>query len=109
MDNILICTVNCDPDGGLNLVEVLTELGRMGICSLLVEGGAAVHGSFLRQGLVDRVLLFMAPLFAGSNGTPLVTGFPVEARAEALKLRDVRYSRCGDDMLIQGDLFKAFF
>ncbi len=109
MENVLICGVNCDADGGLNLVEVLAELGRMGICSLLVEGGAAVHGSFLRQGLVDRVFLFMAPLFAGSNGTPLVSGFSVGERAEALTLRDVRYSRCGDDMLIQGDLFKAFF
>lgn len=108
MENVFVHTVDCDEDGGLHLSTVLADLGKMGICSLLVEGGATVHGSFLRKGLVDRVLLFMAPLFAGSSGTPLVSGLPIEERAQAPVLKNVRYSRCGNDMLIQGDLFEHF-
>ncbi len=108
MENVLVHTVECDQDGGLDLAAVLADLGKMGICSLLVEGGASVHGSFLKKGLVDRVFLFMAPLFAGSSGTPLVSGFPVEDRAQALSLKNVLYRRCGNDLLVQGDLFEPF-
>jgi len=108
MENVLIRSVDCDEDGGLDLVAVLADLGKMGICSLLVEGGATVHGSFLRKGLVDRVFLFMAPLFAGSRGTPLVSGLPIADRSEALTLRNVHYRRCGNDILVQGDLFQPF-
>ncbi len=108
MENVLVHTVDCDKDGGLDLSAVLADLGKMGICSLLVEGGASVHGSFLKKGLVDRVFLFMAPLFAGSSGTPLVSGFPVEDREQALSLKNVLYRRCGNDLLVQGDLFEPF-
>lgn len=108
MANVSVYTVDSDADGGLNLRTVLADLGKMGVCSLLVEGGAAIHGSFLRGGLVDRVLIFLAPLFAGSSGTPLLSGLPIEERGQSLQLKDVRYRRCGNDMLIQGDLFEPF-
>lgn len=108
MENVLVRCVDCDEDGRLDLVSVLATLGRMEICSLLVEGGAAVHGNFLRKGLVDRVMLFMAPLFAGSRGTPLVSDFPIADRLAAKSLTNVHYRRCGNDILIQGDLFKPF-
>ncbi len=90
---------------GLDLNEVLDQLGAMGVCSLLVEGGAAVHGSFLRQSLVDRVMLFVAPLFAGCSGTPLLKGFTVAERSDAPRLANVIYEQCGADLLIQGDFF----
>jgi diaminohydroxyphosphoribosylaminopyrimidine deaminase / 5-amino-6-(5-phosphoribosylamino)uracil reductase len=108
MKNVFIHRVDCDEDGGLDLVAVLADLGKMGICSLLVEGGATIHGSFLRNGLVDRVFLFIAPLFAGSSGTSLVSGLPVAGRSQALNLRNVHYSRCGNDMVVQGDLYEPF-
>ncbi len=109
MDNVFVYVVACDQDGGLALREVLAELGKRGICSLLVEGGAAVHGSFLKKGLVDRVFLFVAPLFAGSGGSPLVSDFPVKSREQALKLKNIHYRRCGSDLLIQGDLFDSAY
>ena len=93
-----------DGDAGLNLEAVLQELGRVGLCSVLVEGGAGVHGSFLRRSLVDRVMLFQAPIFAGSAGTPLLEGFSVRDQGSALRLKNMHYRRCGQDILIQGDL-----
>lgn len=91
-------------DGGLDLGEVLDTLGGLGICSILVEGGARVHGSFLREYLVDRVMLFVAPLFAGSSGNPLIDGFSVDGFDSAPRLKRVCYIPCGEDLLIQGDL-----
>ncbi len=75
------------------------------MCSILVEGGGKIHSSFLRNGLVDRVVLFMAPIFAGTSGTSLLSDFPVAGRAQAPELKRVTYTRCGDDIIIQGDLF----
>ena len=104
MKGVIVQTVSHDAKEKLDLVEILKHLGEMGICSLLVEGGAAIHSSFLKKGLVDRVMLFVAPLFAGTAGIGLLHDFPVAGRDQALKLKDVVYKRYGDDILIQGDV-----
>jgi diaminohydroxyphosphoribosylaminopyrimidine deaminase / 5-amino-6-(5-phosphoribosylamino)uracil reductase len=105
MDGVRVQSVDLEAEGGLNLDEVLDYLGRLGICSLLVEGGAKIHGSFLKKALVNRVMLFVAPLFAGSSGTPLLSGFSVDDNENAPKIKNVIYKRCGEDLLIQGDFF----
>ncbi len=104
IDGVLIQTIGTDKEGRLDLNNVLDHLGKIGICSLLVEGGAAVHSSFLKRCLVDRVMLFMAPLFGGSDGTSLLSNLPIKDRDSAPKLLNVNYRRYGDDVLIQGDL-----
>ncbi len=102
--NVRVIEVDSDESRGLDLETVLQKLGGLGLCSVLVEGGAGVHGSFLRKNLVDRVMLFQAPIFAGSAGTPLLEGFRVEDRDSAPRLKKMHYRRCGQDILIQGDL-----
>ncbi len=58
-----------DPSG------VLDELGRRGILSVLVEGGATVAHAFHASGLVDRYVLYLAPaLFGGTDARPLFDG-----------------------------------
>jgi diaminohydroxyphosphoribosylaminopyrimidine deaminase/5-amino-6-(5-phosphoribosylamino)uracil reductase len=47
------------------LEEELAELGAEGVQSLLLEGGPTLATSFLRAGLVDKLLLFVAPMLAG--------------------------------------------
>ena len=59
------------------LVDVralLRELGERGACDVLVEGGAAVLGSFFDEGLVDRVLVFIAPFVIGGDGAVTPVG-----------------------------------
>ncbi len=92
-------------DGRLDLKEVLSKLGTRQITSLLVEGGAALHGSLLNEGLVDQVQLFFAPIFAGDNGTSVISGYRVEGDAhQAIRLKNASYRRCGDDMMVCGDV-----
>ncbi len=105
IEGVTVRSVSSVPEQGLDLGEVLEYLGSVDVCSLLVEGGAAVHGSFMRQALVDRVMLFVAPLFAGSDGTPLLKDFRVTDRSTAPKLSNVSYEQCGVDLIIEGDLF----
>ncbi|RUM44586.1 MAG: bifunctional diaminohydroxyphosphoribosylaminopyrimidine deaminase/5-amino-6-(5-phosphoribosylamino)uracil reductase RibD [Desulfocapsa sp.] len=104
LNNVQVQVIEHDDDGRISLLSLLRFLGEKGICSLLVEGGAEVHSSFLRKGLIDRVMLFVAPLFAGSEGTPLLTDFPITEREAAPLLKHVQYIPCGDDILVQGDL-----
>ncbi|MGE5340067.1 MAG: bifunctional diaminohydroxyphosphoribosylaminopyrimidine deaminase/5-amino-6-(5-phosphoribosylamino)uracil reductase RibD [Candidatus Omnitrophota bacterium] len=65
--------------GELNLVEVLEQLHRLGIASVLVEGGGRVIDSFLKSGLYDEVLLFTADTLIGGKASVelLASGVPV--------------------------------
>jgi diaminohydroxyphosphoribosylaminopyrimidine deaminase/5-amino-6-(5-phosphoribosylamino)uracil reductase len=57
------------------LDRVLSELGRQGNLSVLVEGGARVAHAFHSAGLVDRYVLYLAPaLFGGDDARPLFAG-----------------------------------
>jgi diaminohydroxyphosphoribosylaminopyrimidine deaminase/5-amino-6-(5-phosphoribosylamino)uracil reductase len=92
-------------DGRLDLVAVLRTLGARQLSSLLVEGGAALHGSLLNAGLVDQVQLFFAPIFAGDNGISVTSGHRMQGDAsQAVRLENVSYRRCGDDMMVCGDV-----
>ncbi|MBW6520571.1 MAG: bifunctional diaminohydroxyphosphoribosylaminopyrimidine deaminase/5-amino-6-(5-phosphoribosylamino)uracil reductase RibD [Desulfoarculaceae bacterium] len=101
---VVIHQVGCGADGRVDLLQMLTILSLEGVMSLLVEGGATVHGSFLRQQLVDHVNLFIAPIFAGSSGTPVVDGMNVAGGEDAIRLHNVRYRRLGQDLMVEGDV-----
>jgi diaminohydroxyphosphoribosylaminopyrimidine deaminase/5-amino-6-(5-phosphoribosylamino)uracil reductase len=88
--------------GGVDLADLLSRLGGRGVTHLLVEGGAAVHGSFLRAGLVDRVALFVAPKLVGGDGLSWIGGRGVARMADALRLDDVEVDEVGDDLLVTG-------
>jgi diaminohydroxyphosphoribosylaminopyrimidine deaminase/5-amino-6-(5-phosphoribosylamino)uracil reductase len=90
----------------LDCREVLTQIGRAGLTSVLVEGGAGIHASLLRAGLVDEVFLFIAPLFIGSQGAPLVAGDFLHPLPHFPRLRSVDIRQLGDDALLHG-LFNA--
>ncbi|NUW39911.1 bifunctional diaminohydroxyphosphoribosylaminopyrimidine deaminase/5-amino-6-(5-phosphoribosylamino)uracil reductase RibD [Nonomuraea rhodomycinica] len=85
------------PGGGLDLGLLLRELARREIVSVFLEGGPALAGSFLRQGLIDRVVAYVAPALLGSGAAALgdagVTGI---AGIHRLVLDDV--TRVGPDL-----------
>lgn len=94
-----LLTAPATPDG-LDPAVALRALGDAGLTSVLVEGGAAVAGSLLRAGLVDRVLWFHAPAIMGDDGWPalrLASG----PMAELRRFTHVRHERLGDDMLTE--------
>lgn len=84
---------------GVDPAAVLGELLRRHVHSVLVEGGAAVAGSFWDAGLVDRLEVHLAPLVLGDRGRPLLTGGPTTlADAPRLVLDEV--DRRGDDVVL---------
>ena len=87
---------------GLDLGQVLRHLGQAGISSVLVEGGAQVHGSFLAAGLADEVVLILAPYFIGDAGTQLVHGYSRSLGHCPRDLCHTRTEQLGRDLLIHG-------
>lgn len=79
--------------------ELLQALGALGIASVLVEGGAAVHSSFLRAGVVDELQLFYAPLVIG-NGLHTFGRFSTAALEHAQRFRVETVERIDTDVLM---------
>ncbi len=81
------------------LGDVLDELGDIGIVDLLVEGGAAVARSFHEARLVDRYVIYMAPvLFGGDDGRPVFAGPGAATIAGVWRGSLVDVARFGDDV-----------
>ena len=81
---------------------VLDELGRRGVLTLLVEGGATVARSFHAAGVVDRYVVYLAPaLFGGDDARPLFAGPGAPTVAEAWRGRVVGVERLGEDLRVE--------
>ncbi len=84
------------------LDEVLAELGRRGVIQLLVEGGATVAHEFHAAGLVDRYVLYLAPVFfGGDDGRPLFAGPGAGTIGDVWKGRLVSVERLGEDLRVE--------
>ena len=94
-------------DGALDLRGMLEALGECGgrdglpMQSLLVEGGAALAASLLRQDLADRLFLFIAPKALGA-GPVSIDGIGREDLAEALTFAEHAWESVGEDMVFKG-------
>ena len=60
---------------GVSLMPLLHRLGERGCLHVLVEGGGTVAGSFVAEGLIDRYLFFIAPIFLGASGKNAINGY----------------------------------
>jgi diaminohydroxyphosphoribosylaminopyrimidine deaminase/5-amino-6-(5-phosphoribosylamino)uracil reductase len=95
------------PEGSeLELLEGLLEdelrrLGAEDVQSLLLEGGPTLAGAFLRAGLIDKVILFVAPkAVGGDDAPPLFAGPGAQTLAEAVPLAALEAGRSGEDVVL---------
>ncbi len=100
-----LITLPGDGDGRVDLAALAAELGRRGVMSLLVEGGATVHGAFLSAGLVDCVTAYVAPLLIGGADAPgPVGGVGVSQLGEAIRPAALHVEHLGEDVKLTTDL-----
>jgi diaminohydroxyphosphoribosylaminopyrimidine deaminase/5-amino-6-(5-phosphoribosylamino)uracil reductase len=84
------------------LGQVLDELGRRGVLQLLIEGGARVAHDFHAAGLVDRYVVYLAPIFfGGDDARPLFSGPGAGTIDDVWKGRLVSVERLGDDLRVE--------
>jgi len=89
--------------GHVDLDEVIRELGRREILSVLLEAGATLNGAALEAGIVDKIILFFAPKFIGDEGVPAVRG-NWRALARLPALTNLTLRRFGPDFALEGYL-----
>jgi len=88
--------------GGLSLNHVLDDLGHRGVLGLLVEGGGAVHWSFLSLGAVDKFYFLLAPsLIGGRTAIPVVDGRGYPDMLSASRFKIARVRRAGSDIFVE--------
>ena len=89
---------------GVSLPDLLRALGERGASNVLVEGGGAALGSFFDAGLVDRVMVFVAPVVVGgSDALAAVGGRGADTvRSATQLLPGASVSQVGCDALIEG-------
>lgn len=89
----------------IDMRQLMDELAKMGIQSILVEGGRQIHTSLLTLNLVDKVVAFISPKVIGGMQlrTP-VEDLGLSSIKEALTLRDVKWQNFDDDLCIEGYL-----
>ena len=87
-------------NGYLSLPDILKHLGDMGVCTLMVEGGATVFSSFLAQGLADRLISVVAPKVIGADGIPVIGNFGISLMGEVESWKFRRVKKLGEDVML---------
>jgi len=95
--------ITCRMRGGrIDLADLLGKLAKMSISSILVEGGATLFDTFVREGLVDKFYLFFAPkILGGDDGVPFTRGSGCDMIKNCLSLTITTVKRFGDDIMIE--------
>lgn len=81
--------------------EVLKDLARQKITSVLVEGGGEVIGSFIDNKMVNEVYAFYAPIIIGGEGRS-ISGSGVEKVQDSIRIKSSEFKKFGDNFLIHG-------
>lgn len=85
-----------------DLTELMQRLGERGVDSVLLEGGAELNSSALRQGLVNKIYVYIAPrIFGGAAAKGPVGGYGVPEPGQAYPFRLTETSRFGGDILLE--------
>lgn len=83
--------------------SLMKELYKLGITSILIEGGGNTHAAALAANIVDKVYFFIAPkIIGGAKALTPVEGKGIKLISEAIKLKDLEIERLGPDFLIKG-------
>lgn len=85
----------------IELAQVLNILHKQEVRSVYVEGGSTVNGSFLKEGLIDEVFTYLAPILIGGETSPTsFQGLGIEKLSDAFDLEIKEVKRIGKDVLI---------
>jgi len=94
---VLVCNSH---EGRVDLRDLLEKLGRLGVQSILLEGGSRLAGDALTRGLIDECVFFYAPKVIGSDGfSPFaITG--ITEMNQSLAFTNLSVRRIGSDIVV---------
>lgn len=90
-------------EGRIDLTALVDNLGTRSIISVLLEGGSTLMGSMIRERLIDKFYIFVAPkILGGGDGIPMAEGSGVKNIEQALRLNLSELRRFDNDVLFVG-------
>ena len=113
MARTIIATTENTPERNLNaeiircgvdrvdLKCLMGKLWEMGVRSVMVEGGGTVISSFLREGLVDEISVFIGPIVIGGDAPSLVEGEGAKEERDVMRLRLLECRTLGKGVLLR--------
>jgi diaminohydroxyphosphoribosylaminopyrimidine deaminase / 5-amino-6-(5-phosphoribosylamino)uracil reductase len=97
---VIICP---EREGRVDLVYLVKTLGALEIDSIMIEGGSTLAFSALKDGLIDKVVSFVAPKLLGGEKAPSpLGGLGIENMEDAVRIVDWSVSKMKDDLRIEG-------
>ncbi len=98
-----VVPVPAGENGRVDLTGMCAELVKRNITSILVEGGGELNSSLLKEGLVDKIVLFYGPKFiGGKNASNLIAGKGIDFLKDAYKVDIVSLKKLKDDICVEG-------
>ena len=99
--------VDREATGGVSLPALVELLGKRDVQGVLVEGGPTLAWSAIRDGIVDQLVLYLAPMLVGGDGATgwlAGSGFAPIARAAPVDIVSVGY--VGSDLKVVADVHR---
>ncbi len=91
----------------IDLKFLMQKLGERGIDSVMIEAGGELNFECIKQGIVDKVIFFIAPLLIGGrNSYSPLGGEGFEKLAQAISLKNTRSRNIGTDIMVEADIFR---
>jgi diaminohydroxyphosphoribosylaminopyrimidine deaminase/5-amino-6-(5-phosphoribosylamino)uracil reductase len=87
--------------GGLELAQVFADLHRRKVLSVMVEGGSRLAAALVRDRLVDKYIMFVAPKLFGGDGLATFASLDVVHPDQPVRLRFAGCTMCGEDLMLE--------
>lgn len=98
-----------EESGRVSLRHVCEELYKREIVTVFVEGGGETNSGLLREGLIDKFMLFYAPIFIGGKGAlNLIGGKGIDFLKDAQRVKISAIRRFKDDICIEGYVHRDY-
>ncbi len=87
----------------VDLKWLIKRLGETGITSVMIEGGSSLNAYALQDGIVDKVVFFIAPkIIGGKDSIPAIGSKTFRRLEDAFRVHDMKIKRVSDDLMIEG-------
>jgi diaminohydroxyphosphoribosylaminopyrimidine deaminase/5-amino-6-(5-phosphoribosylamino)uracil reductase len=102
-----VAVLDRDPTGGVSLPAVVELLGKRDMQGVLLEGGPTLAWSAIREGVIDQVVLYLAPVLVGGQGaTGWLAGSGFAPIGRAARVDIVSIARVGSDVKVVADVHR---
>lgn len=99
---VRVLFVDQEKNGRIDVLNLVKKLGDIEITSVLVEGGSETAASFLKNGIVDKIVFFYVPKIIGSEGISMVGKLNISEIKDALSIKKIRVKTIGEEFIVEG-------